>query len=164
MRAMDRINKILEHRIYIEESERIRLAETGRIFCGHDIRHSLDVARIAYILNLREQLGVSRDEIYAMAILHDLGRGAEYAGKEPHHTAGSRLAREILTDCGFTVEETEKICEAIALHKTKTEENDKNPMIGLLFRADKLSRECFSCRAYDACYWPEEQKNHGITV
>ena len=32
----------------------------------------------------------------------------------------------------------------------------------VLYRADKLSRNCFLCDAREDCYWPEERKNRTI--
>ena len=33
----------------------------------------------------------------------------------------------------------------------------------ILTKADKLSRNCFACKAYDECYWEENLKNKVIT-
>ena len=37
--------------------------EKSRIFCKHDLQHSLDVARIAYILNLEADLKIEKEII-----------------------------------------------------------------------------------------------------
>ena len=39
------------------------------------------------------------------------------------------------------------------------EENKKNELADYLYRADKLSRNCFVCKAKDKCKWSEEKKN-----
>lgn len=44
-----------------------------------------------------------------------------------------------------------------------TEASSVSVLRSLLHRADKLSRNCFACAASDSCYWPETQKNKGIT-
>ncbi len=50
------------------------MAEEGRRFCHHDMGHFLDVARLAMIFNLQQGLSVSKEMIYAAALLHDIGR------------------------------------------------------------------------------------------
>lgn len=44
-----------------------------RIFCGHDMGHLLDVARLAWIFNLEANQEISKERIYAAALLHDIG-------------------------------------------------------------------------------------------
>ena len=48
---------------------------------------------------------MSKDIIYATALLHDLGRADQYEKGISHEEAGAILAEEILTDCGYTREE-----------------------------------------------------------
>ena len=71
---MERVNRILRHPRYADCLKQVRDCETGRIFCRHQMEHFLDVARIAYILNLEEGRGLAKDMIYAAALLHDCGR------------------------------------------------------------------------------------------
>lgn len=168
---MERIDRILKHVRFQECKNIISQAELQRSYCKHGMEHSLDVARIAYILNLEEQAGLNQEVIYAMALLHDLGRSVEYRGGGSHHEAGVGLAEEILADCAFTPEEIRWITEAIAGHKD--EQRMKNPNADcmepgevyrrLLYRADKLSRNCFDCEASATCYWPDAKRNHTIT-
>ena len=40
--------------------------------------HLMDVARIAYITCLEQNLGIEKDVIYGAAILHDIGKYAQY--------------------------------------------------------------------------------------
>ncbi len=79
--------------------------------------HFLDVARLAYIFNLEEHLGIDRERIYAAALLHDIGRHVQYLDGTPHQEAGLPIAGEILRDCGFSEGEEEEILEAIARHR-----------------------------------------------
>lgn len=168
---MERIDRILKHVRFQECNHIISQAELQRIYCKHGMEHSLDVARIAYILNLEEQAGLNQEVIYAMALLHDLGRSVEYQGGQTHHQAGVGLAEEILMDCAFTCEEIRWITEAIAGHKD--EQCIANQTAGgmepeeiyrrILYRADKLSRNCFDCEASATCYWSEAKRNHTIT-
>ena len=118
----------------------------------------MDVARLAYIEVLEKQLPIPREKIYAAALLHDLGRVEQYEIGTPHDVAGARLAEIILKDCGFEAEERAEIIEAISGHrKSKTGEDRLLP--GVLYRADKASRQCLFCSAQPECNWPEEKKN-----
>ena len=60
-----RLSFIQNHPLYVSSYERLQELEKNRSFCRHQINHYLDVARIAYILNLEGQLGISRELIYA---------------------------------------------------------------------------------------------------
>ena len=51
---MERIDKILNHELFIDNLEKNQAAEAERCFCRHDMTHFLDVARIGMILNLKE--------------------------------------------------------------------------------------------------------------
>lgn len=158
---MERVNRILKHELFQNCMQQIVQAEQERIYCGHDLNHSLDVARIAYIINLEEHLNLDKEFIYAMALLHDLGRSEEYEQGHSHHEAGVNLARQILSDCGFAFEEAERICTAIAAHKYASAEKDES-WVYLLYRADKLSRSCYDCMASKTCYWEEECRNSKV--
>ncbi len=161
---MKRIDDILEHPEFKENIKRINEAEIDRIYCLHGIEHLLDVARISYIINMEENLGYNKEVIYAMGLLHDIGRNLEYQQGVSHHQAGGEIAFEILKDVGFCEEECKMICQAIKNHKEPMDGEDEKSLNYLLFKADKLSRNCFNCKAYDSCYWEVSKKNKGITV
>lgn len=171
---MERIDRILQHKRFQECRQQITQAEVHRIYCKHGLEHSMDVARIAYILSLEnneEGQALEKEIIYAMALLHDLGRSMEYRNGQSHHEAGVEIAGEILRDCGFTETEIAWITGAIAAHKYAETETvpEERGSIGdryrsILYRADKLSRNCFDCPAADTCYWPMEKRNHGIII
>lgn len=117
---MERIDRILQHKRFQECRQQIMQAEVHRIYCKHGLEHSMDVARIAYILSLEnneEGQALEKEIIYAMALLHDLGRSMEYRNGQSHHEAGVEIAGEILRDCGFTETENAWITGAIAAHK-----------------------------------------------
>jgi len=159
---MERIDKILANKKFKTNLIKLRQLEEKRIYCRHDIDHLLDVARLAYIEDLEKGLGVDKELIYATALLHDLGRIYEYSKQMPHNEASVVMAKEILPDCGFSVEEIKYICQAIDEHRNSDERNDDG-LCGLIYRADKKSRNCFNCNAYDSCNWSYEKKNHTIT-
>lgn len=157
----DRLDRILRHPRYLLEMGKIKSFEQNRIFCHHGLEHTLDVARIMYILTLEQKLDYSKELVYAAAMLHDIGRAEEYAHGLSHHEEGAQIAREILADCGFSDEETALIVEAIRKHRG-TKESRITDFAGLLCQADKLSRNCFACAAREACNWDRERQNVGI--
>lgn len=155
---MERIQKILNHPIYKEHMEAITKAEADRIFCLHNMSHFLDVARIAMILNDELELTVSKEWIYAAALLHDIGRDEEYRSGIRHEEASALIAPQILMECGFDDNETHVIVNAIRNHRNKNIVNDAD-LNGLLYRADKASRPCFFCPVEAECRWSDEKKN-----
>lgn len=159
---MNRITELLKNKTYQIYRANIKQLEKDRCFCLHGVEHGLDVARISYILNLEEQLGYDKEMLYAMALLHDIGRVQEYESGVSHHVAGAEIAKEILQESGFTEAEITQICDAISGHKSA--ENGEKSLKSLLYRADKLSRNCFDCEAYEECYWTKEMKNDSITI
>ena len=155
-------NKILNNRTYKELMQRMSVMEKDRIFCLHGIEHSLDVARIGYILILENGLDISKELIYAAALLHDIGRVYEYEGESSHHIKGAVVAEQILSDCDCDKQDIALICDAIRCHKLV--EKEETDLRYILYRADKLSRNCYACAAYDECYWDADMKNNSITI
>lgn len=160
---MDKINQILVHPVWKESYEKIQELEKERIFCGHDLEHFLDVARIAYIETLERNLNISREKIYSAALLHDIGRHLEYIQGIPHNEASCVLAEGILKDCGFEAEDRKEILDAIRAHRSK-ETGQQDSLSGVLYRADKKSRKCLVCRAQEQCNWSQKKKNLTITI
>ena len=155
---MDRIDRILKHNLFMEHLDANRAAEAERCFCRHDMAHFLDVARIGMILDLREQQGIGDEIIYAAGLLHDIGKHLQYSRGIPHERASAELAPEILRDCGFDERETDVIIKAILAHRDSGSASARG-LTGILYRADKASRPCFSCEAEKECNWKEERKN-----
>ena len=54
---MKNIDRIINHPLFIMSMKKIHDYEIDRVFCCHGIEHSLDVARVAYITNLEQNLG-----------------------------------------------------------------------------------------------------------
>ncbi len=157
---MDRIDKILNDNEFKLRMKTIITSEYKRKFCRHGLGHALSVARIAYIISLEEKLGLEKEMIYAAALLHDIGRYTELEKEMSHHMAGAITAEPILKRAYFSDQEIEIITGAISKHKQETMETDA--LSRILFRADKLSRNCFLCDAKDECYWDEDLKNKTI--
>ncbi len=154
---MQRCNKIYNHPLYKEQTEKINQLERDRKFCLHHLEHALDVARIAYIHILENRLDIPKELVYTAALLHDAGR---YSGI-PHNESGAGLARKIMPECDFTNDETELVADAISGHRDTKHSTEFS---AILYEADKKSRLCFKCEAYDECYWDKEKKNHNIEI
>lgn len=162
---MERVERIMKHPLYQKQQVRIDELEQDRIFCRHDLNHSLDVARILYILILERGISAPKDVVYAAALLHDIGRAAQYEENRPHHEAGALLAAVILKDCGYEEEEIAIITEAIASHQIRHSADGNggdDTFRKLLYEADKSSRNCFACMAREECYWESDRQNQRI--
>lgn len=174
-RAMPRVDAVWNHPLYRDRYDALQRAERDRVFCQHDLQHFLDVARIAWTVMLEDEAGVSplisRDVVYAAALLHDIGRADEYETGESHDVAGERIAAEILGtvegDKRFSSAERAQILAAVAHHRSSSAASDGAPGAGALATAlryaDKASRACYACPARTACNWPDEKKNLTIT-
>lgn len=155
---MDRINKIFNHEKYQCNFSKIQEMETDREFCRHTLEHFLDVGRLSYIFMLEEGGTLDREVVYGAALLHDIGRYEEQEAGVPHHEGSREIAFEILPKCGFNDEEISLIGEAIYSHK----DGEGTGLSNWLYRADKMSRNCFNCSVSDECYWPLDKKNEEI--
>lgn len=156
---MDRVNRILEHPEFINCVKQNEMAEADRCFCHHDMEHLCAVARIAMLLNLEEGHGIAKDIVYAAALLHDCGRYRQYLEGIPHDKAGAEIAGRILPACGYSGEETQCIVEAIGSHRGSSNRRRESALEDILYRADKMSRNCRFCKAYEECNWQRERKD-----
>lgn len=155
---MKRVHLIYEHPVFQEKFRALQEEEKDRKFCRHTLEHLLDVARLMYIDALEQGLPVSKELIYATALMHDIGRIDQVEKGIPHEQAGADLCDVILPDCGFSEDEANKIKTAI-LHHRKAVEGAQDPFFELLYRADKRSRNCFACGMKTECNWDEEKMN-----
>ncbi|PKM67949.1 MAG: hypothetical protein CVU95_04705 [Firmicutes bacterium HGW-Firmicutes-2] len=160
---MKKIQRIYEHKDYQHYLSEITQMEVDRVYCKHDMAHFLDVARIAWIMCLENEIKYDKTWVYACGLLHDIGRGCQYATGEPHEVASTRLAKGILEDAGFEVEEIEVILEAISSHRSKAISSQQD-LAGILYRADKASRACYTCKSIEKCNWSNDKKNLKIEV
>lgn len=175
---ISRCQLIYDHPLYQAELVKIAGYESDRIFCRHTFEHFMDVARIAYIMNLEKEYKLSKEIIYAAALLHDIGRARQYEDGTPHDKAGAAIADEILTDCGFGDDVRNMIIAAIKSHRGSTHEGDihksdkdadhteytRNILSAIIYKADKLSRQCFRCNAQKECNWSMEKRNLEINI
>lgn len=161
---MERVQRILAHPFYKECVSAIATYEKDRQFCGHDMVHFLNVARIAMILNLKEnKKPIRKDVVYAAALLHDMGRHIQYENGRDHAEASAELASRVLGECGYSEKETTRIVEAIANHRNK-EVKKGSDLKGILYRADKASRACYSCPVEAECNWKKSKKNMTLEI
>ena len=159
---MDRINKILHHPVFIECMKQNEMAEANRSFCHHDIEHVCAVARIAMLLNLEEEAGLSKDMVYGAALLHDCGRYKQYLEGISHDEAGAKIASWILPECGYIQEEINCITGAIASHRASSLKEREGALADILYRADKMSRNCLFCNVYEECNWDRTLKEKAL--
>ncbi|WP_138160333.1 HD domain-containing protein [Peptoniphilus catoniae] len=152
---MKNTNIIFFDEAYQKFLDKLNLLERYRIFCKHNLDHFMAVGRIATILAYEEGLDLSRDLIYSAALLHDIGRVKEIEDGTPHNEASYEIAKDFLDKTDFSLEEREIILSAILNHR----KGQGSKFDEIFYRADKLSRNCFTCPARDKCNWPDSKKN-----
>lgn len=161
--AMPEVEAVRLHPLFQEWYMRLEANEADREFCCHQMSHLLDVARIAYIRVLERNLPFRKEVVYAAALLHDIGKAAQYEDGEPHELVGARIAQEILLDIeGFDSREKTMVVAAVAQHRRWS--NESTPLGRLLYEADKVSRNCFVCAKQNECNRPDERRNMGVSV
>ncbi|MGN1165005.1 MAG: HD domain-containing protein [Lachnospiraceae bacterium] len=160
---MKRVWQIYCHPLFKNCLEKLKITEEKRIFCRHDLVHFFDVARLAYIFSMERSYEISKEEIYAAALLHDIGKWKQYTDGTPHERASAEIAEKILRDTGFSEEEQNRIISAILCHRKKNGQNESDPLAEILYDADKISRSCYACPAEPECNWSIEKKNLNIT-
>lgn len=158
---MERINRIVNSPEYIDWLSKINQAEKNRIFCGHGFSHFMDVARIMYLETLTKGYEFSKELVYSVALLHDIGRGIEYSTGADHSLEGAIIAKRLLEDAGFCDHEVNQITLAIANHNTK---DTSHTLSRLLQFADNKSRNCFLCNAQAQCNWKTQDKNMEVSL
>ena len=156
---MENVNIILNNKKYKQALKKIEEYEKDREFCNHTIEHFMDVSRIAYIMILEENLNVSKEIVYAIGLLHDIGRVKQYEEGIHHDIASVEISREILKETSFTKNEINIILNGIANHRKESD----NKLEEIIYKADKLSRQCFNCKSEQDRYWSNEKKNFKIT-
>lgn len=155
---MKNINKIINNKAYKDALEKLNKYEENREFCNHTIEHFIDVARIAYIMVLEEKIDISKEVIYAIGLLHDIGRVKQYEEGIDHDIASVEMSNEILKETDFVQREIETILNCIANHRSKSD----NKLEEIIYKADKISRQCFNCKVEKECYWSSDKKNLSI--
>jgi len=155
----DKIKSMLGHEEFIKRNKLIDMYELDRKFCLHNLQHFLDASRLTYILVLENDqykklfpgrdIGEVKELVYAAGLLHDLGRVEQYLEGTDHALVSSKIAKDIMEDVGFTVENIEIVSQAIGEHREYSETN--SPFGKKLYEGDKLSRQCQNCKAFGEC-------------
>jgi len=145
---------LLNNILFCHAMQAIEFLEKDREFCKHDLEHLLKVAQLA----LKEANGkIDVEVIIATALLHDLGRAEDqllipilFTSKQPHNILSAKFAEDILPNYGFNIDEITQICSAIETHNDDSVSNDTG-LNGIIYRADKASRDCNNCKAKHKC-------------
>ena len=90
--------------------------------------------------------------------IRDRGRFVQYEDGTPHQLAGLPFAKELMERYGYEEEEKARILRAIENHRNRAIREEKS-LTGIIYRADKMSRSCFGCKAEKECDWSPEKKN-----
>lgn len=155
---MNYMKALLENQTYLTQLSVIEEMERERIYCKHGFAHLMDVARLACLRNEEESCGLSKEQIYLAALLHDIGRAEEYKYGISHAKAGKKMAGEILLHIQYPEEQIQGIVSAIEGHCGEKDVTGGR-LEGLIRWADKASRACFLCKAKDSCKWEESKRN-----
>lgn len=159
---MDYVNRLMENERYLQTMGQIHEMEKKRAYCHHGFNHVLDVARIAYLMNLEMDFGYEKEFLYLCALLHDIGRAKEYETGISHEKAGEELARDILNEIGYPKERQEDILVKVTDHRHAPTPEDGITKDNFFWFADKRARNCFACNVADTCNWPMEKRTNYI--
>jgi uncharacterized protein len=99
---------------------------------GWTYYHCRRTARIALRLCDELEIRSGRDEIYAGALFHDVGKGAE-----DHHLAGEAAARGLLRDL-CTPGELDAVCDIVGKHCLRKEAAEFSDAVRVVQDADLL--------------------------
>ncbi len=154
---MEYVARLLKDKKFLDSLKELEEREADREYCRHDFAHFMDVARLGWLYALEEGIALDKEQLYLMALLHDIGRIEEYEHGISHAEAGKKLAGEILLHIEYPKEKISEILSAIGKHRDSSGNGEALPEI--LKRADKESRPCFYCKANAACKWSIEKRN-----
>lgn len=161
MVILDKINKILNNNYFKECLNKNIVCEKDREFCHHDLEHFLAVGRICYIMVLEKKLDIDKEIVYAAALLHDIGKWKQYSEGRAHEIASAEISCHILKECGYNEKNIDIIINAILHHRVdKVDNMDFN---SILYKSDKISRNCFCCTTQKLCKWSSLKKNSSIS-
>lgn len=160
--SMDYVNRLIRNETYLQTMKQIHDRERTRIFCHHGFNHLLDVARIAYIMNLEYAFGFEKEFLYLCALLHDIGRAQEYITGESHEEAGVRLAAQLLKEIGYPEEKQQEILKKVEDHRHAPLPKEGVNRDNFFWFADKKARNCFACGAAGECNWSMEKRTMEI--
>lgn len=105
---------------------------------SHDFDHTERVYNLA--VHLAQAEGADLEVVQLAALLHDITRKEEddSSGVINHALKGAEVAREILLDLGVGEEKIDRICECIARHRFRDNNQPETLEEKIIFDADKL--------------------------
>lgn len=104
---------------------------------AHDCQHIYRV--LYYCLDLARDSGADMDVLIASALLHDIGRAAEYKNRKADHAlVGAEMAYAFLLQLGWDVAGATRVRDCIASHRYRNDLQPESPEAKILFDADKL--------------------------
>lgn len=156
--SMEYVNRLIQNETYLRTMREIHESEKKRIFCHHGFNHLLDVARIAYIMNLEYEFGFEKEFLYMCALLHDIGRAKEYMTGVSHEKAGVKLAGQLLEEIAYPEEKREAILNKVADHRHAPLPKEGINRDNFFWFADKRARNCFTCNVAAQCNWAQEKR------
>lgn len=159
---MKYVEQLLSNERYQSLTNQLELLERERIFCKHGFEHGLDVARIAYIMNLEMSLGQEKEEIYLSALLHDIGRIQEYQNGTDHQEASVQIAEELLEEIDYPKEKREPVLKRVREHRHLSLEQQEITVDNFFWFADKKARNCFLCKQQKDCNWAKSKRTGTI--
>ena len=118
-----------------------RTREFARSFFEREGTHGFDhVERVFNLcLHIGREEGADLEVLALAALLHDVARPLESAGKvEDHALEGARIAREYLRSLNYPVEKIEAVAHAIEAHRFSRGPEPKTLEARILSDADKL--------------------------
>lgn len=153
------VSALLENDMYNRKRRRLDLLETDRIFCRHDMAHFMDVARIAQLRNLEEHMQQDKEMIYLYALLHDIGRVAEYEQGISHAQASADAAGEILMHLGYPAEQIVLLQKAILEHRGNSVEEHPYKAMESCDAPAKKSEDTAAEESADRVTWDDTEQN-----
>lgn len=130
---------------FISDPKSIKLIERTREYARHFFERegTHGFSHVERVFNLCMHIGKEEGadlEVLALAaLLHDVARPLESAGKvEDHAAEGARIARHFLRSIGYPVEKVEEVAHAIEAHRFSRGPEPETLEAKILSDADKL--------------------------
>ncbi len=104
---------------------------------AHDCQH---IYRVLYqALDIAKSYDVDKDVLIAAALLHDIGREAQFRNPRlDHATVGADMAYDFLKNLGWSDEKAQHIKACIATHRFRAENPPVSMEAKILYDSDKL--------------------------
>lgn len=115
------------------ESEMLKYMNDG----AHDKQHIYRV--LYYAVDIAKDHKVDIDVLIAAALLHDIGREAQFKNnKIDHATHGANVAYEYIITLGWNTNKAEHIKQCISTHRYRKNSEPQSIEAKILFDADKI--------------------------